>query len=76
LALAEHLTQQDEVCPIMLDDVTTQCDAPRTEAILEILYEASRIRQVIVFNQEPAVLRWARQRLDSSRDRIVELPTT
>ena len=31
VALAEHLTRDDEICPPILDDVTVQCDDERTE---------------------------------------------
>lgn len=73
VALAEQLTARGEVCPLILDDVTVQCDTVRTQRILELLHEASRERQVILFTQEDAVLRWAETELDSEQDALILL---
>lgn len=73
LALVEHLTRPDEVCPLILDDVTVQCDAARTVAVLDLLHEISRARQVVLFSQEDDVRSWAEARLDAAGDRLVEL---
>ena len=56
VALATHLTQAREVCPLVLDDVTTQSDRQRSLAILELLHEISRERQIVFFTQEDDVL--------------------
>jgi exonuclease SbcC len=71
--MARHLTEPGEVCPLVLDDVTVHCDAERQQAVLDVLRELSTERQVILFTQEDAVLKWARQKLVEPRDRIVEL---
>lgn len=73
LALTEHLTTTGESAPIILDDVTVQCDAERTRAILDLLHEASGDRQVVVFSQEGEVLTWARDHLIGKSDRLIEL---
>lgn len=63
IALAQHLASTDEVAPLILDDVTVQSDRQRTEAILELLHEISKDRQVIFFTQELEVISWALQNL-------------
>jgi len=73
VALAEHLTKPNEVIPLILDDVTVQCDAARTANLLEILQHVSKERQVILFTQEVDVLMWARTNLDDVCDKLVEL---
>ncbi len=66
--MVEHLTKQGEVCPLILDDVTVQCDTPRTIAIMEMLQQLSRERQVIVFSQEDDVRTWARANFEEPQD--------
>lgn len=73
VALAEHLTRKGEVCPLVLDDVTVQCDGERTEAVLRALHAISRERQVIVFTQEKQVLAWAEANLQAERDAVARL---
>ncbi|GAA1135539.1 AAA family ATPase [Ornithinicoccus hortensis] len=74
LALVEHLDTQ-ETMPLVLDDVTVQCDADRTVALLELLAIVARDRQVVLFSQEAGVHAWASQRLsESDGDRLVSLP--
>lgn len=58
IALAEHLSLIDERAPLVLDDVTVQSDRRRKEAILELLRDVSRERQVILFTQELEVVSW------------------
>ena len=73
VALAEHLTDQSEICPLLLDDVTVQADAARKQRMLELLHSISSDRQVILFAQEAEVLAWARARLAAPADSLVEL---
>lgn len=74
IALAEHLGNPDEPCPLLLDDVTVQADDIRTTEILETLLTLSEDRQIILFAQEEEILEWARERLvDQERHGIVEL---
>lgn len=74
LALVEHLGT-DETMPLILDDVTVQCDATRTEALLSLLHDISKERQVILFSQETSVRDWAATHLDPARsDLMVSLP--
>jgi len=73
LAMADHLVKRGESAPLFLDDVTTQSDTARTAAILELLHESSRQRQIVFFSQEDEVLAWARERLQEPRDRLTEL---
>jgi hypothetical protein len=73
VALATHLTRAGEVCPLVLDDVTTQSDRERSLAILALLHEVSRERQVILFTQEDDVLAWAEENFRDPSDRLVLL---
>lgn len=73
MSVAEHLTKPGEVCPLILDDVTTQCDGERTAAILRILHGASHRRQVIILSQENEVLEWAETNIRDQRDSLVRL---
>jgi len=77
MALATHLTTVPrEVCPLILDDVTVQCDAVRRRAVLEVLHETSADRQIVLFSQEAEVLVWARANLCPPRDSVVELDSS
>ena len=73
IALVEHLTAPDEVCPLILDEVTVQCDVQRTRSVLGLLHDVSRTRQVILFTQEPEVLEWAERNLAGEGDKLVQL---
>lgn len=73
MALARHLTRTEEVCPLLLDDVTVQSDADRTKGILSLLKAVSQERQVILFSQEEDVLAWAEINLGSASDRLLRL---
>ena len=73
MAMARHLTQPKEVCPLLLDDVTVQSDAERTKGILSLLKAISQERQVILFSQEEDVLAWAEINLGSTSDRLLRL---
>jgi exonuclease SbcC len=73
VALAERLTKPGEVCPLVLDDVTVQADRERTIAVLEMLHEISKERQVILFTQEDDVKDWAERNLLEPRDRVERL---
>lgn len=74
LALVEHLGTQ-ETMPLILDDVTVQCDATRTVALLSLLHDISKERQVILFSQEDAVRDWGAKHLKAANeDLLIELP--
>ncbi len=76
VAMAERLTKQDEVCPLILDDVTAQSDGRRTVAILDALHVISAERQIILFTQEQEVLTWAESHLiGNDRDLLNRLPS-
>ena len=72
LALVENLGT-DETMPLILDDVTVQCDAARTVALLDLLHEVSKERQVVLFSQETGVRAWASEKLADPQDRLIEL---
>ena len=74
VAMARQLTRQGELCPLILDDVTVNCDPVRQGEVLKLLLAISEEQQVILFSQEPETLQWARRQLSESRDRLVELP--
>lgn len=73
MALAQHLAATGETCPLLLDGVTAQADAERTTDMLELLLKLGEERQIVLFTQEEAVLRWARAHLDGDRHRVREL---
>lgn len=73
VGLAEHLTRQGEICPLLLDDVLVQSDTSRKKPILEALLTISGDRQVILFTQEEEVLAWGEERLREPRDQVVHL---
>lgn len=73
VAMAQHLTAEGEVCPLILDDVVTACDTGRREQVLDTLLALSEATQVILFSQEQEVLDWARRRLQEPRDRLIML---
>lgn len=66
IALAVHLSRAEESVPLVLDDVTVQADPERTQAILELLHELSVNHQVVLFTQEPEVVQWATENLEST----------
>lgn len=72
--LAEFIATTIETAPLILDDVTVQCDSTRTVAILDMLLELSEERQVVLFSQEQEVLDWARAHIAGDRDALMELP--
>lgn len=73
MALVAHLTKPGETSPLLFDDVTVQTDSTRTAAILDLLHEISRERQVILFSQEEDVRRWAETSLNPEHDSLVRL---
>ena len=73
VALVKYLTQPEETCPLILDDVTVQSDSTRTRAILDTLLALSEERQVILFSQEDEVLEWARENLREPDHGIIRL---
>jgi DNA repair exonuclease SbcCD ATPase subunit len=73
VALAEHLVTNGESAPLILDDVTIQSDAARSTAILELLHDLSRGRQIIFFSQEEDVAAWAQANLSPPQDRFQRL---
>jgi DNA repair exonuclease SbcCD ATPase subunit len=72
VALADLLVQKGETCPLLLDDVTVQSDSERKKAMLCLLQELSRDRQIVLFSQEAEVAAWAEAHL-GSRDSLVRL---
>jgi len=74
VALAKHLTKKGEICPLILDDVTVQCDPDRKVAVLNLLHQFSGERQIILFSQERGVLEWAQAHLAGQDDQLIELP--
>jgi len=73
-ALASHLTKPGEVCPMFLDDVTVHFDYLRVAAVMAVLHQLSRQRQVILFTQDRRAYEWAQANHDPTRDRLIELP--
>jgi uncharacterized protein YhaN len=74
IALAEHLGNPAEPCPLLLDDVTVQSDESRTRQILEALLALAAERQIVLFAQDEAVALWAKERIgDQGQHAIVEL---
>ena len=73
VALARHLTRSDEVCPLILDEAVSACDAQRKREVLETLLVISESVQVIIFSHEETVRRWAEERLEGPRHRLTSL---
>jgi exonuclease SbcC len=73
IAMVKHLAVSGKSCPLILDDVTVQCDRERTTALLTALRAISEERQVILFTQEDDVLEWARSNVRTPEDRLIEL---
>jgi uncharacterized protein YhaN len=63
VALADHLTRNHDICPLILDDVTVHADSARTRDILDLLLKIAEERQVILFTQEEQVATWAKEHL-------------
>jgi hypothetical protein len=74
VALVSHLTEGNETCPLLLDDITVHADSVRTPEILDLLLRVSDERQVVMFTQEEAVEAWAAAHLDAPRHAIWRLP--
>jgi len=64
VALAEHLTKPGEKAPLILDEITAQCDATRRAALLDLLHELSGDRQIVLFTHDEGALAWAEEHLD------------
>ncbi len=73
VALVKYLTQPEETCPLILDDVTVQSDSTRTRAVLDTLLALSGERQIILFSQEDEVLEWAQENLHDPDHSIIRL---
>lgn len=72
VALAEHLTTPGEKAPLILDEITAQCDSHRRAALLGLLHDLSSDRQIILFTHDEGALAWAEESLDleGERDRL------
>jgi hypothetical protein len=73
VAMAQHLVTTGETAPLILDEVTAQSDDARREALLEILHELGRERQVVVFTHDQRIGEWAARHLDPGRDVVIPL---
>jgi uncharacterized protein YhaN len=74
IALSHHLARADESCPLLLDDVTVQCDEHRTLRLLGLLHELSADQQIVLFAQESFVAEWAQRTLTGPTDKVIHLP--
>ena len=73
VVMSGYLTKDKESCPLILDDITVNCDPERQEAILCLLHEISGEQQVILFSQEPETLAWAQAHLSDEKDSLIIL---
>jgi hypothetical protein len=73
VAMAQHLVATGETAPLILDEVTAQSDDARREALLGMLHEQSRERQVVLFTHDPRIGEWAALHLDPDRDVVIPL---
>ena len=62
LALCELMLDGEEPCPIFLDDALLAFDDERFSRAMELLWELSRRRQVILFTCQGRERRWLRRR--------------
>jgi DNA repair protein SbcC/Rad50 len=76
VAMSEQIVTTGEPAPLILDDVTVQSDASRTRALLDLLHELSRERQIVVFSQEEDVRAWAEAHVKEPQDVLVHLDGT
>ncbi len=76
MALAEHLSNPNETCPLILDDPIATSDTARREAILDTLLAISASTQVILFTHDADTRDWARERLKEPTGRLQELDRT
>ena len=74
MILAQVLTDGHERCPILLDDPTVNADVDRKKEMLEYLLRTSENHQVILFTQDESVVRWARNRVNREKIKLMELP--
>ena len=74
VAMAQHLVTTGETAPLILDEVTAQADDTRRDALLGVLQELSRERQVILFTHDPRIGEWASRHMDPARDIVIPLP--
>lgn len=72
VALTEHLAKDRETVPLLLDEVTAQCDSTRRRALLDLLLELGEERQIILFTHEDAVLDWAKANLPDAAIQTLE----
>ena len=73
LAMARHMTEEGEVCPLILDDVVSASDAERKRVVLETLFAISEYTQVILFTHENDVRAWAEERLAAPHSLLIKL---
>jgi hypothetical protein len=73
IALIDHLTGNQESCPIICDDITVHADSERKVGILTLLKEISQSRQVIMFSQEAEVHAWGEKNLSGDREKLIPL---
>lgn len=71
-AMAQYLATTGETAPLLLDEVTAQCDDDRTSRVLGAVHEISRDRQVVLFSHDTRVRDWAGSAL-RGRDRLITL---
>jgi uncharacterized protein YhaN len=76
LAVGQELLRDYEPAPLLLDDVLSDTDPTRTEAILNQLRLMAMARQVVVFSLNEHVRSWADVHLrNDDRNRIYRLST-
>lgn len=73
MALAEHLSDRNETCPLILDDPIATSDTTRRQAVLDTLLALSESTQVILFTHDRDTRDWARQRLTKPTGALREL---
>jgi DNA repair protein SbcC/Rad50 len=73
VAMAQHLVTTGETAPLILDEVTAQCDSDRKRQLLGVLHAVSAERQVVMFTHDAEVTAWAERELAGPRDRLVRL---
>jgi len=73
VALAQHLVTTGETAPLLLDEVTAQADDSRRDAVMALLHELSRERQVVLFTHDTRIGTWATEHLVPDRDALVTL---
>jgi hypothetical protein len=70
IALGRHLTNNRELGPLLLDDITSNADPDRVRRVLNLLRIIAQRRQVVVFSHDGATAQWFNETADADNPRL------